>query len=188
MIKINQKHLSIVGFGKNREEKDFYPTPREGTIALLKREVFEGSIWECASGDGSMSKVIEEQYDNVYSSDIRRDDEVYGDKGINFLQASKKVDNIITNPPYRYAKEFVEHALVCANKKVAMFLKLVFLEGKSRYMLFKYSPLKYVYVFCKRFTLYKKGSDKPKNSGCIAYAWFVWEKGYEGEPKIRWIK
>ena len=24
-------------------------------------------------------------------------------------------------------------------------------------------------------------------SGAIAYAWFVWEKGYKGKPTIDWI-
>jgi len=185
-ISKQKKHHSIVGFSKDREPSDFYPTPREGTIALLEREKFEGSIWECASGDGSMSKVIEEQYKDVYSSDVRTDEDVYGEKGIDFLKTNKKFNNIITNPPYRYAKEFVEHSLKYADKKVAMLLKLVFLEGKSRYQLFQNSPLKTVYVFCKRLPIYKKGI-KTKNSGLICYAWFIWDKNYEGKPIIEWI-
>ena len=47
--------------------------------------------------------------------------------------------DIITNPPYKYALEFVEHALniVQQGRKVAMFLKLTILEGKARKAFFK---------------------------------------------------
>lgn len=68
-----------------------------------------------------------------------------------------------------------------------MFLKLSFLESERRKSMFENSPLKTVYVFSKRVQLYPEGQPKPKNSGTIAYAWFVWEKGYAGEPMIKWI-
>lgn len=184
---MTQKHLSIVGFSKDRDDKDFYPTPRIGTVALMTREKFEGTIWECASGNGDMAKVIEEYYpEKVIASELRNDDDVFGEKGIDFLNTHRKVDNIITNPPFRFAKEFVLHALQCADKKVAMLLKLVFLEGIGRYEMFKNTPLKTVYVFCRRLPIYRRGI-KMKNSGLIAYAWFVWEKGYKGKPTIEWI-
>ena len=178
---------SIVGFSKDREENDFYPTPEETTLALMKREKFNGNIWECASGDGSMSKVLE-KFNTTISTEIRIDEEVYGEKGIDFLLTHKKVDNIVTNPPYKYAEEFVKHALICADKKVCMLLKLVFLEGKGRYEMFKDKdfPLSKVYVFCGRQKIYANGIIG-KNSGLIAYAWFVWDKNYKGEPTIEWI-
>ena len=183
---MEKQHLSIVGYGTDRQEKDYYPTPQKTTEALLKREKFEGNIWECASGDGRMAKVIESYGYNVMSSDIRTDDEVYGNKGKDFLKEIDYVDNIITNPPYRYAQEFVEHALKCSQKKVALLLKLVFLEGIGRYNLFMQGHLEKVYVFCKRQKIYKNG-DVGKNSGLIAYAWFVWNKDYYGKPTIDWI-
>jgi hypothetical protein len=180
------RHQSIVGFSTNRAEADFYPTPPSTTEALFKVEKFDGLVWECASGNGSMSKVIE-KYNQCISSDIRTDTSVYGTKGIDFLKAKLFADNIITNPPYRDAQKFVEHALKLADKKVAMLLKLVFLESSARYQLFKSSPLKIVYVFCKRQTIYKEGIVGV-NAGLIAYAWFVWDKNYTGKPTIDWIK
>jgi len=56
--------------------------------------------------------------------------------------------DIITNPPYKYELEFVEHALKIISKgnKVAMFLKLQFLEGKKRKRLFVTNPSKVLYV------------------------------------------
>jgi len=177
---------SIVGFGHKREVNDFYPTPASTTHALMKREKFTGSIWECASGSGSMSKVLEQYSSDVISSDIRRGANVYGNKRVNFLTTKRKVGNIITNPPYSHAKEFIEHALKCADNKVAMLLKLVFLEGVTRYDLFTKTPLKTVYVFCKRQKITIRG-EPMKNSSMIAYAWFVWDKEYTGKPTIEWI-
>jgi len=182
------KAQSIVGFSTDRAEADFYPTPPEATEELFRREFFEGEVWECASGDGSMSKVIE-KYNHCYSSDLQTKDWIYGDKGIDFLTSQRKTDFIITNPPYRFAKEFVLKAKRTASKKIAMLLKLVFLESSGRYEMFQDEefPLKTVYVFCKRVNIYKNGIVG-KNSGLIAYAWFVWDKEYSGQPMVEWIK
>jgi len=179
------KGLSIVGFGKDRDSADFYPTPSQTTEALFKREVFEGLVWECASGDGSMAKVIE-KYNECIASDIREDNDIYGERGVDFLNSFKQVPNIITNPPYKFALQFAQTALLCAEKKGALLLKLVFLEGSSRYEFFKNSPLKPGFVFCKRQPIWIRG-EVGKNSGLIAYAWFVWDKSYNGKPCIEWI-
>jgi len=175
------KHLSIVGHGTNRANADFYPTPSYAVERLLERETFEGTIWECASGDGAIAKF----FPNCVASDIRTEG-VYGENGVDFLKTMHRVNHIITNPPYKYAKEFVQHALLCADKKVAMLLKLVFLESIGRKGLFDRKLLRKVYVFRKRLKIYAEGK-LGKNSGLIAYAWFVWDKSYYGLPEIDWI-
>lgn len=95
--------------------------------------------------------------------------------------------DIITNPPYKYALEFVEHALniVQQGRKVAMFLKLTFLEGKARKAFFLKNPPKVVYVNSSRLECGKNGKFESKNA--VAYAWFVWEKGFCGDPIIKWV-
>ena len=98
--------------------------------------------------------------------------------------------DIITNPPYKYAKEFVEHALdiVDDGNKVAMFLKLTFLESKSRRTLFEKYPPKRIWVFRERVRCAKNGDfQQGRNSTAVSYAWFVWEKGFKGNPIIHWI-
>ena len=114
-----------------------------------------------------------------------------GNKGLSSIDFRDKymADNIITNPPYKIALDFVLRAKQQSKKKIAMFLKTVFLESEKRYEMFqdKEFPLKVVYQFCKRVSLYK-GGVKMKNSGMIAYAWYVWDKNYKGEPIIKWIK
>ncbi len=182
------KGLSIVGSSRangDREKDDFYPTPPYATQALLGRESFDGINWEPACGDGSISKVLIQNGLHVFSSDII--DRGYGVKA-DFFQRNDNVENIITNPPYKYALDFVNHAKKRSDKKIAMFLKTVFLESEKRKEMFsdKEYPLKIIYQFSKRVSLYKDGK-KMKNSGMIAYAWFVWDKEYIGKPTIEWI-
>jgi len=182
------KALSIVGSSRNngeREKDDFYPTPKYAVEELLKREVFNGNIWECACGEGDISEVFLKNGFDVKSTDLI--DRGFGEVG-NFFETNFIADNIVTNPPYKHALEFVNEAKKKSNRKIAMFLKTVFLESEKRRPMFedKEFPLKTVYQFSKRVTLYKNGV-KMKNSGMIAYAWYVWEKGYCGKPTIEWI-
>lgn len=182
------KATSIVG-RKTNKGLDFYSTPIWATEALFEKEKFVGEVWECASGSGDMVRVIE-KHNKVFASDIRH--EGYGKGGLDFLlmTTQRETANIITNPPFKYALQFVEKAKTQATKKIAMFLKLTFLESVSRHQMFldKEFPLKKVIVFCKRVNLYPAGEKEPKNSGTIAFAWYVWDKDYEGKPYIEWIR
>ena len=66
---------------------DFFPTPRWATFALIDNEKFSGDIWECACGDGTMSKVLEETGCTVLSSDLH--DRGYGEIGLDFLTSTR---------------------------------------------------------------------------------------------------
>lgn len=183
--------ISIAGRKRN-DGIDFYQTPSWATLALLNREKFEGEIIEPCCGAGAISEILEDKLiksgTSVLSSDIREDDDVYGIGGIDVMSYPEKCcEHLITNPPFFMAQEVIEQSLKMARSKVAMLLKLVFLESLGRYEFFKATPLKNVYVFCQRVNMYPEGIEKPKNSGTIAYAWFVWEHGYKGKPMIDWI-
>lgn len=169
-----------------REENDYYATSPEVIKPLLEKESISHNIWECATGGGHLSKELEKNGYNVISTDIV--DRGYGKGGIDFLKQTKKFDgDIITNPPYKFALEFVEKALELINigNKVIMFLKLTFLEGQKRRRLFDTMQLSKVYVFSKRQQCAKNADFK--GSSAVAYAWFVWIKGYNDLPKIEWI-
>lgn len=88
------------------------------------------------------------------------------------------------------AKEFVEHALDISSDgcKVAMFLKIQFLEGKARRDLFEKYPPKTVYVSSSRLRCAMNGDfEKYAKSTAVCYAWYVWVKGYTGDTVIKWI-
>lgn len=106
-----------------------------------------------------------------------------------FLHNKNDRADIITNPPYSLATEFVKHSLDISptGTKVAMFLKIQFLESKKRYELFQEYPPKRIYVFVSRINCGKNGVFT-KEASAVCYAWFVWEKGFIGKPTIDWIE
>jgi len=110
MGKVKQETLQLAGgnHNSNRRELDYYPTPKEATIALIEFLTLpkDKVIWEPACGDGAMSKVIENYGYKLFSSDIRKD--VYGESERDFLKYSiKNIDAIITNPPFNLAEQFI---------------------------------------------------------------------------------
>ena len=98
--------------------------------------------------------------------------------------------DIITNPPFKFATEFVLTALrkVPEGNKVAMFLRVQFLESMGRYekIFSQYKPIK-VYAPVKRLQCADNGDFIKYNASCTMYSWFVWEKGNYNETKIEWI-
>lgn len=176
---------------EEREEHDYYATHPKAVELLLEQEKFCNEVWEPACGEGHISKVLENNGYKVHSSDLIY--RGYGNLGsVDFLKFETdkelKID-IVSNPPYSYAKDFVEKSLDLIQNgcKVAMFLKLQFLEGKSRKQLFKKYPPKVVYVSSARLLCAKNGEFEKYPSSAVAYAWFVWEKGFTGDPVIKWI-
>ncbi|RYD62849.1 MAG: NAD(P)-dependent oxidoreductase [Verrucomicrobiaceae bacterium] len=176
---------SISGTSKGRPEFEFYPTPRNAVEALLAVEQFPGLVWEPACGDGAICKVLEDTGHTVVATDLI--DRGYGEGGCDFFSEFRAVDHIITNPPYKLAEKFVRHSLTQANGKVAMLLKLQFLEGVKRKALFEKFPPKTVYVFTYRLKMNRDGEDKPESTSMLAFAWFVWEVGNLDQPIIRWL-
>lgn len=177
---------SIVGTSKGRPENDFYPTPPEATEGLLNNYKFKKNIiWECACGDGAISKVLKRYGFDVISSD--KYDYGYGAYGYDFLEfESRFSDTIITNPPFKLAEEFIRHAFNIKVTNLALLLKLSFLEGQKRKQLFSELPPKEILVFSKRLTMTRNG-EPLRNGGMIAFAWFIWEFENKTYPIVRWI-
>lgn len=175
---------------EERQKHDYYATEPKAMELLLAEEKFSNVIWECACGEGHLSKVLEEYGFEVISTDLIY--RGYGDpEPMDFLKESFEdfEGDIITNLPYRYALEFVQRALesIKPGRKVAMFLKLQFLEGKARKKFFLENPPKVVYVSSSRLLCAKNGEFDKYPSSAVAYAWFVWVKGFKGDPIIKWI-
>jgi len=177
-----------------REQNDYYATDPTAIDKLLKIREPMREIWEPACGQGHLSKRLEKHGFIVKSTDLY--DRGFGQSGIDFLKNKTIFDgDIITNPPYKYATEFVLKALesVPSGNSVYMFLKLQFLEGKARKkLIFDKHPPSHIYIFSERIACAKNGDfEGMKQSGgsAVAYAWFVWEAGKKNwvGPEIRWI-
>ena len=175
---------------RGRAENDFYATHPDSTKALLEVEEIIYPALEPACGEGHIAKLL--------SGQVRATDLIYrgyGEGEIDFLANNSfemEFNTVITNPPFNLFQEFVERALKIAKKKVIMFGKLQALEGIKRATFLQTTPLKTVYVFKKRQQPMRNGKENDeitgkKMSSTMAFAWFVWEIGYEGEPIIKWI-
>ena len=177
---------------KEREVNDYYATDPKAAELLLEKESFSPLIWECACGEGHLAEVFKACGYEVFSSDII--DRGYGDnRHLDFLETEGIFQgDIITNPPYKFATEFCEHALniVGNGHKVAMFLKLQFLESNKRRKLFDKYPPKTIWVSSNRLLCAKNAEFEAIKAGggsAVAYAWFVWEKGYTGDTIVKWF-
>ena len=170
----------------DRQEDDYYATEPSAIDDLFAVEVFSETILEPCCGQGHLSKRMIDLGKKVISEDLV--DRGYGQGGIDFMKNRTPTDNdIITNPPYKYAQQFCQKAISLTSGKVAMFLKLTFLEGQARNKFFKNNPPSKVYVYSKRKNCAKNGDFHLYPSSAVAYAWFVWEKGFTGDPIIKWI-
>ena len=142
-------------------------------------------------GGGHIADVLTAHGHEVQAMDII-DRGYAGTEVRNFLDTTKDdlrfSPDIITNPPYNIADLFVEHALDISmdSVKVAMLLKIQFLETKKRYDLFRKYPPKKIYVFVNRINCGKNGIFAT-DSSAVCYAWFVWGRGYSGLPIVDWI-
>jgi hypothetical protein len=176
---------SIVGHSNFRAVNDFYPTPPQYTRDIISREkLIGGDIWEPACGDGSMSEVLKETGNSVISTDLV--DRGYGYQS-DFLLDYRKCSNIVTNPPFGLITKFAYHAYESASKKIIFLAKLAFLETIERRKLFERCPLARIYVYSKRIRFDKNIVTNKTNGGMIAFAWFVWDKSYNGDPIIKFI-
>lgn len=174
---------------KDREIDDFYATDPEAIDGLAKMIDIPHVVLEPACGMGHLSKRLEELGHKVYSYD--KVDRGYGKVQDFFFMESLPEDCscIITNQPYRQHLEFILKALELLpdGGLCCMFSKTIYLEGVDRYeKLYRNNPPHSILQFVRRVRCGKNGVFDIKYSA-VAYAWFVWKKGYKGDTIVKWI-
>ncbi len=182
------EHLMMVGArDADAPKDDFYPTPPIAVESLLRVEQFDGAIWEAACGDGAISRILQETGYDVVSTDLY--DRGFGKPGVDFLRCRESLaPNLVTNPPYSITTAFARQALTLCRGKICLLLRLAFLEGKERQSLFEESGLARVHVFSGRLPrMHRHGWTGPRTTSTIAFAWFVWEPGWDRKTEVDWI-
>ncbi|MDY3443424.1 hypothetical protein PG616_01000 [Riemerella anatipestifer] len=177
-----------------RQENDFYATSPKASELLLEFEDINHNIIDNSIGAGHLMQPFIQKGYNVKGFDIvdrGYPNTIIGDF-LEYTPTKKVTADIICNPPYKLAQEFIEHSLDIIEEgyKVCAFLKVLFLEGKKRKKLFEAQPPKIVYVSSSRILCAKNAmfEDMEKGGGsAVAYAWFVWHKGYKGDTIVKWI-
>lgn len=165
----------------DRPKTDFYPTPVEATLTLLANEEIEGDVWECASGKGHISKILEASGFKVLSTDLIAEEHGYGQFG-DFLATTALPDgiqSIVTNPPYKIQTEFMVHGIELQPKILALHLPLQSLlqTGRIRIMQEIGYPKK-ILVFAPPLDVEHAPGEKAKKSA-FNHIWAIW---YPNEP------
>jgi hypothetical protein len=194
-----------VGSRKNGKELaaqlDGYHSPKIAVDYLIefleKKNLIDDSttIWEPANGFNRISNVFEKQGYKVFRTDIHMWSPKTQRK-IDFLTISKKrvkfkSKAIITNPPFKLARQFALKGLQLANEGelVCLLLRTQFLESNIRYTeLFSKHPPIYVCPFSFRLPRMHRFGHKGKQGGSVlAFAWFIFRKDNTKAPKIAWF-
>ena len=179
----------------------FYVEPRWVVHLLLDAEPFVGEVLDPCCGLGTIPAVCLERGIPARGSDLidRRFGEVR-----DMWSITEKVDNIISNPPYgskhdgRMIHERVEHCLTLVRRKLALILPLTFWESRRRHGFFQQYPPVW-FAPCSDRPSMPPGTMagekdrygaivQPEHSGGTApYGWFLWEPGYRGDSRIRFL-
>jgi hypothetical protein len=182
------KNFSRNNVSGMRHKSDLYETHYPLTRTFLDDT---DDLWDkrlvtadpCA-GNGAIVKVLHERsFTKIIDHDILTDN-------VDFLKDDTHVDQIITNPPFLKANDFILHAKnVC--DRFAFLLPLTYLQGSFRYHTIWTDPffrLRSIHVF-DRFPMLGMPlrEDGLMPTGMQALAWFTWDKSYKKEPIIRWL-
>lgn len=167
---MKQEQLQLTGGCKkeNRRALDFYPTPKDVTIALMDFLELPCStlIWEPAYGNGAMATIIDRYVTIIYGDDYLT------------TKAPENIGAIITNPPFNLSAQFIEKAVKEADI-VAMLLKSQYWHASSRTNLFEKHPPTWVLPLNWRpdFLEHERKEGDKKGAPTMEVAWSVWIKG-----------
>lgn len=181
-----------------RADDDWYQEAQEVTLRLLDVERFPGPIWDPACGGGNVVFACQRVGLGAFGTDkMARWEPLQHAFGlfrqIDFFEPSidehvGRPGAIISNPPYKLVEPFILRSLDHAEFKVAFLLRTAFLEGKGRHeRIFSKTPLARIWQFRDRISVPPGGADIKPKGGAVAYAWFVWEKGWRGPPHLGWL-
>lgn len=180
---------------QDRQEEDFYATPDIAVEKLFeicgKHNIrLPNLIMEPSVGSGNIAEVLKKHGHQVTGFDIV-DRRWPGTIVKDFLTVDERPEEpmaIVANYPYKYVAEHTFHSLQLLRngEYLCSLAKIQFLETEKRRKLFDEYPPKFCFVFSKRIGCLNNGLS-PKNSSAVCYAWFIWEKGFDGYPLIDWI-
>ena len=162
----------MIGGGGKRKESDFYSTPRDVTLALLRVESgpirVQGAVWDPACGSGAICKVFEKFDIPTLGSDLF--DRGYGKTGLDFLKYDSGIKCVITNPPFSLAEQFIKRGHELKLTYMALLLKATYWHAKKRQKLWNmWQPLM-IYPLLWRPDFEYKGAPT------MDFIWCVWTK------------
>ena len=205
-MKAKSRQGAIRGSFKERAY-DLRETPPEATRALIRTGELDKYrvLFEPCAGKGSISRELKAGGWRVIAHDLiaypGADPDVQPDH--DFFQANNdfRIDGapevnlaplqaIVTNPPYRWADDFIRHGLFIG-KPVFVLLRLMALEGARRSDIMEH--LHHVYIGTERLPMMHRPGWRGKKlkQGAMPFGWFCFlpEKNRDGffsASRISW--
>jgi hypothetical protein len=166
---------------------DFYETPDVAVEALMRVEKLPHHIWEPACGRGRIVNILRAYGRTVWATDLNNYGCPNSESRIDFLMEHQRrfdVEAIVTNPPFKLAEQFVEHALFMC-PRVIMLLRLAFYESARRSHILENAGLARIHCFRKRLPMmHRDGWEGRKANSGMAFAWYVWDREHKGPTEI----
>lgn len=167
-----------------RDVNDWYVEPAWCVQVLLDRVRFTGSIHDPCCGSGTIPQVT-----GGTGGDLV--DRGFGYPVADFLLDGVTYENIVMNPPYGKALEFIEHAFIHTRYKVAALVQTKFLSSQKRYWLFNRPETERVIMFSTRPSMppgkmLMEHGEGIRGNGSIDYCWVVWDHAHDGPCTIEW--
>lgn len=181
-------------FGNRKPENerplnDFYQTPKcmtkellNSQMSIFNEQIKNKIILDPCCGKYAIGNVLRESGIAKYNKLIEKD-LIYGS---DFLKENydEKVDVIIMNPPFKLFDDFVKKSKEISNI-VCSIGKLTFFGAHKRNIEGLWKHLEYVLIFDRQIAYDKPFRDDGKvECGMLVTGWFIWNKDYEGLPKI----
>jgi hypothetical protein len=176
----------------SREANEHYVEPEWVSARLFAVEKFEGGVFDPACGFGRIVASARAAGLTAIGADIVDrgwSDGLVGD----FLDMEpgglpQMPPNIVTNPPFNIAPQFVQHALELAVHKVAVVFPIARLNAAHW---IRCLPLYRIWLLTPRPSMppgHTITAGKKPGGGKVDFCWLVFLRGYEGAPQVGWIR
>jgi hypothetical protein len=170
-----------------RVDSDWYVEPAWCVDKLIANVGFVGTIHDPCCGGGNIIKRFNIHGFNATATDIVS--RGFGDIK-DFFEDETIRDNMVFNPPYKIAEQFILRALdrTKVNGVVAAIVNIKFLASQGRRdRLFKPHPPLEVLICSQRPSMPPGGGVVEAKGGTADYCWVVWRPGRQGPSIIRWL-
>ena len=180
----------------DRHPDDWYVEPEWCSLRLFEEIEFEGDVCDPACGRGHIINSALALGFRAFGMDIERRSSLERFEQRDFLADDPRCwDNIVSNPPFGLCNgvppRFVELALQRARHRLALLLPSKWMQSDKRAAWLAGTPLEFICPLTPRPSMPPGPvieAGVKAGGGKVDFAWFVWSIGYQGEPRVRWIR
>lgn len=197
----NTSHAVMQQRSEAKDSFDDFPTPMWATRAMLEflretlgYDIAAQIVKEPCANRGYMVAPLVEAFAKVLAADVFDYGAGFAVEDYLFGDPDERVDWTVCNPPFVLAERFIDRAITCSTKGVAVFVRTSFLEGMDRFRnLYAIKPPSLILQFSERVIIHKgivrdpavkywnpkaakgKGAWQLPSSA-TSYCWLIWDK------------